>query len=201
MRPTCHRVLLLACLELLLVSPAVAQSVGRAGARIGVGTDISGGVAFGGQIDYTLLQGDNSVELGLAFFGGTFEEDSNNGTNDYHEQSDILVVAGIGNYLLGHGAAAGGPYFVVGAGVGAFSIEWREESPTDTSLGSALPGGGSFQEEDGSAAGLILNVGIGHRFSEKFDLRAQLPTFFIGGGENRADQVVPTLTVTAGIAF
>ena len=90
---------------------------------------------------------------------------------------------------------------MVGAGVGAFSVEWREESLTDSSLGTVLPGGGSFQEEDGSAAGLILNLGIGHRFSEKFDLRAQLPTFFIGSGENRGEKVVPTLTVTAGIAF
>jgi len=190
---------LLACLGLGLSNTVHAQ--GRAGLRIGAGADISGGVAFGGQIDYTLPRGSNSFELGLAGFGGKFEEDLSNGTNDYHEETDILVVAAIANYLFRHDMEGGGPYFVAGIGVGGFSVEWREESPTDTSLGSPLSGGGSFQEEDGTAAGLILNFGIGHRFSEQFDLRLQVPTFFISGGDERDDQMVPTLTVTVGIGF
>ena len=32
-------------------------------------------------------------------------------------------------------------------------------------------------------------------------LRLQVPTFFISGGDERGDQVVPTLTVTVGIGF
>lgn len=201
MRRTFHGVLLLISLEVALVSTAFAQSPGRTGARFGVGTDISGGIAYGGQIDYTLFQGDNSLEFGLAFFGGSFEEDSSNGVNDYHEETDILVFGGMANYLPRHGVDSGGPYFVVGLGVGAFSVNWREESPTDTSLGSALAGGGSFQEEDGTTAGLIVNLGMGHRFTEKFDLRVQVPTFFISSGDSRESQVVPTFTLTAGIAF
>ena len=155
----------------------------------------------GGQIDYTLLQGPNSFELGLVGFGNKFTEDSNNGFNDYQEETDVLVIAGIANYLFRHSMANGGPYFVAGAGVGAFAVEWREESPTDTSLGSPLAGGGSFQEEEGTTAGLILNFGIGHRFNEQFDIRAQAPTFFISSGDQRGDQVIPTLTVTLGIGF
>ena len=201
MRRTVHSALAVICLQLGLVSPAFAQGQGRTGARVGVGTDIGGGIAYGGQIDYTLLRADNSIEFGLAFFGGSFEEDSNNGFNDYHEETDILVFGGTVNYLLQHGMDTGGPYFVAGVGVGAFSVDWREESPTDTSLGSPLTGGGSFQEEDGATAGFILNLGIGHRFTEKFDLRAQLPTFFISSGDSRESQIVPTFTVTAGITF
>jgi len=94
-----------------------------------------------------------------------------------------------------------GPYFVAGIGVGIFSVDWREESPTDVSLGSPLAGGGSFQEEDGTAAGAILNFGIGHRFTEQIDLRAQVPPFLIGSGDQRGTQAVPTFTLTLGVGF
>jgi hypothetical protein len=185
----------------LLGAPVLAQEVGRYGARIGAGTDITGGVAYGGQIDYTLFRGPDSFEAGLLLFGGSFEEESNNGFNDYFETTDILVFAAIGNYLFRHSMDTEGPYFVAGAGAGAISVAWREESPTDTSLGSPLAGGGSFQEEDGFSGGLILSAGLGHRFSEDLDLRVQIPTFFISGGEERDGAVVPTLTVTLGFAF
>ena len=191
--------LLPSCFVLTLSTAAHAQ--GRAGLRIGAGADISGGVAYGGQLDYTLFQGDNSFELGVVGFGGKFEEDSNNGFNDYHEETNILVIGAMANYLLRHSMEVNGPYFVAGVGVGGFTVEWREESPTDTSLGSPLSGGGSFQEEDGTVAGLILNFGIGHRFNEQVDLRAQVPTFFISGTDARDAQVVPTFTVTVGIGF
>ena len=193
--------LLMACGGLAFSSTLHAQSAGRTGLRLGAGADISGGVAFGGQIDYTLFQGVNSFELGLGGFGGTFQEDSNNGFNDYHEETNIIVVAALANYLFRHGMGTNGPYFVAGVGVGGVSVEWREESPTDTSLGPSLPGGGSFQEEDGTVAGLILNAGIGHRFSEQFDIRAQVPTFLIGASDEREAQVIPTVTVTVGIGF
>jgi len=86
--------------------------------------------------------------------------------------------------------------FVVGMGVGAVSVEWEERSDTDTSLGTPLPGGGSMQSEEGTVGGLIINFGLGHRFNEVFDLRFQIPTFFIGGGEYRDGAVIPTFTIT-----
>jgi hypothetical protein len=181
--------------------PALAQSSGNVGLRLGVGTDIGGGVAFGGTVDYTLPQQTNALELGLTLFYGSFEEDSNNGFNDYFETTDLFAVAAIANYLFRHSMDIPGPYFLVGAGVGAFSVSWREESPTDTSLGPPLSGGGSYQEEDGVAGGGIINFGIGHRFTEKIDLRAQVPTFFVGGGEEREGGVIPTFTLTLGIGF
>jgi hypothetical protein len=186
---------------LTLASALAAQSPGRAGIRAGVGADISGGIAGGGQIDYTLFRGPNSFELGALVFGGTFSEDSNNGFNDYFEETTVIAFAAIANYLFRHSLETPGPYFVVGGGVGGFSVSWREESPTDTSLGSPLSGGGSFQEEDGTAGGAILNFGIGQRFNERVDGRIQVPTFFISGGEERSEQIVPTLTVTLGIGF
>ena len=193
--------LLLAFGGLAFSSTLRAQSPGRAGVRFGAGADISGGVAFGGQVDYTLFRGVDAFEVGAGAFGGKFEEDSNNGFNDYHEETNLLVIAALANYLFRHGSETGGPYFVAGLGVGGVTVEWREESPTDTSLGSSLPGGGSFQEEDGTVAGFILNAGIGHRLNEQVDIRAQVPTFLVAASDERESQVIPTFTVTVGIGF
>ena len=201
MRQTFPGVLLLIFFEVSLVGTAFAQSEGITGARVGVGTDISGGIAYGVQLNYTLLQDENSVEFGLTFFGGSFEEDREEAIHSYREETDLLVFGGMVNYLFRHAMDSGGLYFLAGAGAGAFSVDWREESLTDPSLGMPLPGGGTFQEEDAVAGGLILNAGIGNRFSEKFDLRFQVPTFFIGSGDVRDNQVVPTFTITAGYNF
>ena len=35
----------------------------------------------------------------------------------------------------------------------------------------------------------------------RVDLRAQVPTFFINAGDQRDGMVIPTFTVTLGIAF
>lgn len=58
-----------------------------------------------------------------------------------------------------------------------------------------------MQSEDATAAGFILNLGIGHRFTRWFDLRFQVPTFLIGASDSRDAKVVPTFTLTAGLLF
>lgn len=194
-------ILTVLCMTLGVAVAGAQEPTGNMGIRGGVGTDISGGIASGAQIDWVQFQGKNAFELGLAIFFGSFEEDSNNGFNDYHEVTDVFVVGALANYLINYSMDTAGPYFVVGAGVGAFSVEWSEESPTDTSLGTLLPGGGSKQEEDGTNAGLLINFGIGKRFSEVFDMRFQVPTFFISSGDERDGAVVPTFTITAGFRF
>ncbi len=194
-------ILTLTALLIAADSVCAQESPGVAGARIGAGTDITGGVAYGAQLDYTLFQNPNAFELGFALFGGTFEEDSDNGFNEYHEETTVVVFAAIANYLFRYSPESEGPYFVAGAGVGAVSVEWEESSATDTSLGTALPGGGSKQSEDGTTSGLILNFGIGTRLNDSFDLRLQVPTFFISAGDQRDSAVVPTVTATLGIKF
>lgn len=180
---------------------------GVMGIRLGAGADITGGVAYGGQLDYTIERETNAFELGLVVFMGTITEDSDNGYDpsslyyhEYHEETDVLVVAAIANYLIHYAAELSGPYFVLGAGFGAFSLEWTETSATDTSLGMPF-GAGSMQSEDGTAAGALVNFGIGTRINEKFDLRLQVPTFFIPAGDVRDGGIVPTLTITAGLKF
>lgn len=191
-----------------LTTTAVAQDealktepTGTVGLRAGIGTDIEGGIAFGAQISYIHFAQLNAFELGLGVFGGSYDETSDNGFNTYNETTDLLIIGALGNYLFRYSLDAPGPYFVLGAGVGVVSVSWEESSDTDTSLGTPLPGGGSMQSEDGSAGGLLLNFGIGHRFNRQFDLRASIPTFFIGASDERDGKVIPTFTITAGLNF
>lgn len=177
------------------------EPTGTASLRAGIGTDIEGGIAFGGQIGYVLFQQLHAWELGLGVFAGSYDETSDNGFNTYNETTDLLVIGVLGNYLFRYSMDAPGPYFLLGAGVGVVSVSWEESSTTDTSLGTPLPGGGSMQSEDGSAGGVLLNLGIGHRFTRQFDLRASVPTFFIGGSDERDGKVIPTFTITAGLNF
>ena len=44
-------------------------------------------------------------------------------------------------------------------------------------------------------------AGIGYRLTEQFDLRAQVPTFFISGWDDRDGKVIPTITLTLGFDF
>jgi len=177
------------------------EKPGAVGVRLGIGTDITGGIAYGVQLNYTLFQLPNAVEMGLAVFGGNFEEESDNGSNVYNEETKILVVGAMVNYLFRYSRETSGVYFLAGAGAGAISVEWEERSDTDTSLGTPLPGGGSMQSEEGTTGGLILNFGLGYRFTDNFDLRGQIPVFFISGGDERDGKVVPLISVTAGLNF
>jgi len=201
--------LLLVCLGFVFANTAYAQDAdtdanakpGTVGIRAGIGTDITGGIAYGVQLNYTLNQNRNGIEMGLAVFGGHFEEESDNGSHVYKEETDVLVIGALVNYLFRWSLDVPGPYFLAGIGVGAFSVEWVESSDTDTSLGPPLAGGGSMMSEDGTTAGLLLNFGIGHRFNKAFDLRAQIPVLFVSGTDERDGKVVPMITVTAGLSF
>jgi len=72
-------------------------------------------------------------------YDGSYEEESNNGFNDYFEETTLFVFAVTANYLFGYSEFPG-TFLVAGVGAGAFSVEWEESSPTDTSLGTPLPG-------------------------------------------------------------
>jgi hypothetical protein len=169
------------------------------GLRFGAGTDITLGLAYGAELNYTKVLGGNAIELGLAGFGGSFDETTEEGCCTYNEETNILVLAAVVNYLISY--ARSGPYFVAGFGVGGISVDWEERSPDDISLGTLLPNGGSMQSEDASSAGTILNFGIGQRFSKSFDIRAQVPTFFVFSAPGEASGVVPTFTLTLGLRF
>jgi hypothetical protein len=183
------------------VSSATAQTqVGRVGVRGGAGTDVSLGVAYGAGVNYLITTGNNSFEPGLLFFGGKFSEDSTSGSHTYTEDTKVFVFALMGNFLFNYSPDRSSTFFVLGFGLGAMSVDWTESSPTDTSLGAPLPGGGSTHSDDGTAAGSIFNVGFGRSFG-RMDVRAEVPVLLTFAPPGGASSVVPTFIVTGGYRF
>jgi hypothetical protein len=191
--------LLAAGIICLVLSGAVAAKTPvKLGFRGGLGTDISGGLAYGVGGNYLLDLGGSSAELGINFYGGNFTETSNNGFHDYTEKTNLFVFGFLANYLLNYSLDDPGLFFVSGVGLGAVNVNWTEESPTDTSLGTLLPGGGSKQSADAFAGGSILNLGIGYLFANGFDVRFEAPVILVFGAPGKATSVAPTFTLTGG---
>ncbi len=194
--------LLCLLLSMVVISSAIsAQTSPRIGLRGGVGTDINLGLAYGGGANYLITTPNNSLELGLLFFGGSFDETTEEGIHTYDESTDIFVFGVMANYLIGYNPDASRSFFIAGIGLASISIDWEERSKTDESLGTLLPGGGSMQAEDGSGGGTVFNLGIGKTFSGNFDLRAEVPVIVSFSAPGSASAVIPTFIVTAGIRF
>jgi len=189
-----------ALILLVVSSSAPAFETERIGVRGGIGTDINLGVAFGGGANF-LLAGKSPLELGALIFSNHSRETTTTDFHEYIESTDILVIGITGNYLFGYMPAKSSTFFVAGSGLGIMNVNWEEKSYTDESLGEHLDGGGSKQTADGSAAGLIMNVGVGKNFTPKFDVRFEIPILIMTSTPGEASSIVPTLTLTAGVSF
>jgi len=189
---------LLIVVLILIAGSSSAQESPKIGIRAGVGTDITFGIAYGGGVNYLL---DNSMELGVVVFGGSFEESTDEGIHAYNETTDLIAFGAEINFLFGYTPGKSGMFFVAGTGLAAINVEWEETSDTDESLGPPLPGGGSMQSEEGSGGGLIFNLGVGGSFSNGLDIRAELPVLLTFAPPGGSSTVIPLLTVTLGYRF
>jgi hypothetical protein len=174
---------------------------GKFGIRGGIGTDISGGLVYGGNFNYLFPTVPSPFEVGVVVFGGSFEETTSEEINTYVEKTNILVIGVLGNYLVNYNRFASGVFFLVGSGFGFIDVAWEESSDTDESLGNPLPGGGSVQSDEGSAFGFIFNAGLGYKFSNSGDIRLEIPVFIITSAPSDASSVIPTFTLTIGFRF
>ena len=172
------------------------DQTGTFGIRGGIGTDISGGLAYGLGFNYRLQ---SSMEMGLVVFGGKSTETSDNGFNLYEETTKIFVLGAQANWLFSHRPDEAKLFFIAGTGLAFMNVDWEERSDTDTSLGTPLPNGGSMQSESGSGGGAIFDIGLGHTFKSPFDLRFEVPIIVPFGYENVG--VIPTFIFTAGYRF
>jgi hypothetical protein len=169
------------------------------GLRGGVGTDVTfGGVAFGAGVNLLLQQ---NLEVGLMIYYGSFEEESNNGFNDYFETTEITAVAAMANYLYRYVPGEDGWFFLGGVGLAYLNVFWEEWSPTDTSLGTLCCGGGSKHDFEGGVGGFTLNIGTGYAFAGGLDLRLEVPIVIVVGDVGEASGLIPLFTVTAGYRF
>jgi hypothetical protein len=173
---------------------------GRIGIRGGIGTDVSGGLVFGGSLNYLLPTYSNPFELGFVVFTGRFEETTED-VHTYLEQTEILVFGLFGNYLINYNQRSNGLFFLVGTGIGYIEVALEESSETDESLGPLLPGGGSRQFEEASAFGFIFDLGFGYKFSNNIDARFEAPVFIITSSPGETSSVVPTFVFSLGVRF
>lgn len=185
---------------LVYVGTGISANPGSFGIRAGIGTDISGGIAYGGGINYLFETSSNPVEVGLVVYGGSFEETTEE-FHTYTEKTDILVIGVMANYLFNYQKDKQGLFFLLGGGIGAVSVEWEESSPTDESLGPPLAGGGSKQTDEGSSAGFVLDLGIGYKFNGPVDMRFEIPIIIITGAPEKASSIAPTFTLSLGVRF
>jgi hypothetical protein len=169
------------------------------GFRGGAGTDITfGGLAFGGGISKLFL---SNIEGGLVFYYGSFTEQSSNGVNSYTDVTKIVAFGAFANYLWGYSRDRGGFYLVGGVGLAYLGINWEESSPTDTSLGTLLPGGGSKTTFDGSTGGTLVNLGVGYALAGGLDARFEVPIVIAFGGTGGASSIIPLFALTVGYRF
>jgi hypothetical protein len=185
-----------------IISGAVSgQDSPSIGIRAGVGTDINLGLAYGVGVNYLIDLQQNSLELGVVFYGGSFEESTDEGIHTYDETTDVIVFGAEANYLFGYSPGESGIFFLAGTGLAYINAEWEEKSDTDESLGTPLPGGGSMQSAEGSTGGWLFNLGVGGSFKGGLDIRAEIPmvvTFDAPGGSS---SVIPLFTITLGYRF
>lgn len=177
------------------------QAPGHFGVRAGAGTDINLGVAFGAGGNYFIPNPMGGFELGALFFGGLFNETSNNGTHTYTERTTLFVFAALAEHLFNYATDRPSFFFIAGLGLAAIYVNWNESSRTDTSLGTPLPGGGTQVTRTGATAGTVFDLGVGYHFSIPLDLRLQIPVILTFSPPGGSPAVLPTLILTLGWRF
>jgi hypothetical protein len=186
---------------LLISGTASGQTTPQIGIRGGIGTDASLGLAYGLGGNFMIDIPNNSLELGVIFFGGSYEESSDEGMHTYDETTDLMVFGFVASYLIGYVPRQPGLFYIAGIGLASISVDWEERSDTDVSLGTSLPEGGSMQSEDGTGGGMVFNLGIGRSFSNGLDIRTELPVIVTFAPPGEASAVVPNMIATVGYRF
>ena len=166
------------------------------GLRGGMGTDLTGGATYGVGLTRMVEMDGTPIELGGVVFGASVGG-SNVDSFQYHEEStDVFVLAATANFLVNYQPQE--LYFLSGIGVGLISMDWEEYNPVETTAGPVI---GATHSEEGTAAGAIVNLGVGYQMSDDMDLRFEAPVFIMSSAPGEAASVVTTFVFTAGIRF
>ena len=219
---------LVAVLGLALPSTAQSQVSRQLEFRGGSGISSTGELSFAGQIGLNENEGRNSFELALVGYGTSSGKTSvvetdigiRNSTESTTAQTDVIGGGIAANLLLRHGLEVPGPYFVVGAGVGLFMVDWARTSSTDGTVDSSQfrTASGDLprfwrsgkppdwsrkpqNEVSGTSAGSMFNLGIGQRFGRSLDLRIQAPSLLIVGNGPREVSFITMLVTTIAIGI
>lgn len=100
----------------------------KTGFRGGLGTDISGGLAYGLGINKTLISDNTGLESGVMFFRSNAEETSTE-THTYVENTELTVLSFYTTILNNYTPNKAGTFYITGVGLGLMNVDWEESSP------------------------------------------------------------------------
>lgn len=163
-------------LLLLVSSFSFAEAETPMSLKAGIGTDASFGLALGVGLNVDMSFGGKEVQVGPAFYYALSSEDSNNGFNDYHEETTTIVVGALVNYVIPSDDES--LAFIYGFGGALVSVDYLQTSPTDSSIGP-FNGTVYVMDESYTGAAALFNLGINKKFSENLELQFEMPIFMI----------------------
>ncbi len=174
------------------VERSAGMGAGRFGVGGHVGTDVTGGLGFGGGISYALVPdgASNAYEFGLDFFFHEYDE-TGSGEKEY---TDLSIFALRANWLWNYQPGQSNVYFVTGVGFVYAMLDYKIEY-------DPLVYGQSLTESyDYSSVGNVVNLGIGWSSAMGLGFRLEAPMiFFYSAGQAAA--FVPTFTFAVKFVF
>lgn len=151
-----------------------------------VGTDVTGGLGFGGGFAFLLMPPGSGFghEFGLDVFAHGYSETEGGTTEDI----SLLVFAVRANWLWNYQPKQSHVYFVTGVGFVVASLDWKQ------TYDPAIYGYSLTEDETYTTVGNVINFGVGWTSAEGFGFRLETPMlFFYSSGQSSG--FVPTFTV------
>lgn len=173
---------------------STASSGGPATGQFGVvghvGTDITGGLGYGGGLSYILSPGGGSYgyEFSLDYFFHSYKESEGGNT----EEVDLSIFAVRANWLWNYQPKQSHVYFVTGFGFVLATLDWAN------TYDPAVYGYSLTETETYTTVGNVINLGIGYTSAAGIGARLETPMLFLYSA-GQATAFVPTFTL--GVKF
>lgn len=176
--------------------PAVSKENPVFSVKAGIGTDVNLGIALGGGFGYLMeFSGMPPLEVDIDYYYyhglDTSKEQVGNSLNTYNDTTTLRVFAVTANLLHGFQPEKAGFYFITGAGAGAVSLDWKHQSPEDTSYNDSGSSNGG---------GILVNLGAVYAFGRGFEIRLLAPILVFNGPLDTLG-FAPMLNLTAALRF
>lgn len=171
-------------------------TTGAISLRAYIGTDITGGLGYGGGLAYLWIPSHSTTayEFGLDFI---YHESKDHYDENFGTRTEVVtlgVFAGRANWLWNFSRDKSSVYFITGLGFVVTSLNWVLIDDTGNSQGT----GKELDNQDYTSAGNLFNFGAGWSSAGGFGVRLETPLLFLYSAGN-ATAFVPT--VTFGIVY
>lgn len=176
-------------------------TLGYAGIRAGVGTDIQLGlgVGVGGCYVFSPSESGIAFELGADVYYHSLKEIEDvqrGGVTVHSEEKTTLVVFGVrANGLFNYYPSRRTVYFIAGFGFVVASMEWSEVETAPNWLAPYK------DDAEGTSAGNIINLGLGIPLASSLDARVEFPMLYFYSVAGSATAFVPTATISLQYTF